>query len=287
MNTISPNTISQNTISPNTVTATVLGTSRDRSALRTRRDDFRTLPAALKAESIKLTSLRANTVIVALTPVIGALIAFALATSATDKILTASELFIFPLPLIAMLAAVTGILMFTAEAQHGTLAATLTARPTRWVTVTAKAAIATLIGLVLGATAMVAGFAGALLGGVDLGDGSAVASRALWALLYTALAAVLGLGVGMIVRHSAGATSGLLMWSFVIESLFAPALPDRLVHFLPFSAGYRLLDAGPNFKAPVSIAHELGRPQYALIFGGYALASLAIGTLLLNRRDTN
>ena len=154
--------------------------------------------------------------------------------------------------------------------------------------VTAKATIATLVGIVLGATAMIAGFAGALLGGADLGDdGSAIASRALWALLYTALAAVIGLGVGMIVRHSAGAISGLLMWSFVIESLFAPALPDGLVHFLPFSAGYRLLDAGPNFKAPVTIAHELGRPQYALIFGGYALASLAIGTLLLNRRDTN
>ena len=78
-----------------------------------------------------------------------------------------------------------------------------------------------------------------------------------------------------------------MIWSFVIESLFAPALPDEVVHFLPFSAGYRLLDAGPSFKAPVSIAHELGRPAYALIFGGYALATLAIGTLLPSRRDTN
>ncbi len=276
------------TISPTIPSSAILGTTNNRSALRTRKDDLRTIPAALTAESIKLTSLRPNKVIAALTPVIGALIAWALASSSTDKNLTASELFIFPLPLIAMLATVTGILMFTAEAQHGTLAAALTARPTRWVIVTAKATIATLVGIVLGATAMIAGFAGALLGGADLGDdGSAIASRALWALLYTALAAVIGLGVGMIVRHSAGAISGLLMWSFVIESLFAPALPDGLVHFLPFSAGYRLLDAGPNFKAPVTIAHELGRPQYALIFGGYALASLAIGTLLLNRRDTN
>ena len=123
--------------------------------------------------------------------------------------------------------------MFTAEAQHGTLAATLIARPSRWVIVTAKAAMATLVGLVLGTTAMIAGFGGALLGGVDLGNTSAIAPRALWALLYTALAAVIGLGVGMIARHSAGAISGLLMWAFVVESLFAPALPDGLVHFLP------------------------------------------------------
>ena len=60
-----------------------------------------------------------------------------------------------------------------------------------------------------------------------------------------------------------------------------------LVHVLPFSAGYRLLDAGPEFKAPVSIAHQLARPEYALIFGAYALVSLTIGTLLLYRRDTN
>ena len=66
---------------------------------------------------------------------------------------------------------------------------------------------------------------------------------------------------------------------------FAPAFPDALVHFLPFSAGYRLLDAGPNFKPPVVIAHELARGQYALIFGGYAMACLTIGAFLLYRRD--
>lgn len=281
MTTISP------TMTTPTTDPTVAWATSDRSALRTRSGDMRAVPAALKSEWIKLASLRANKVILALTPLVGALITWALAASATDEELTASVLFIFPLPLVAMLATVSGILMFTAEAQHGTLAATLTARPTRWVIVTAKAAMATMLGLVLGATAMAAGFGGALVGGADLGNGSAVVSRALWALLYIALATVIGLGVGMIARHSAGAISGLLMWSFVIEGLLAVALPDGLVHFLPFSAGYRLLDAGPNFKAPVVIAHELARPQYALIFGGYALVSLAIGTLLLYRRDTN
>lgn len=91
----------------------------------------------------------------------------------------------------------------------------------------------------------------------------------------------------MIARHTAGAITGLLMWSFVIESLFAPALPETVRHFLPFSAGYRLLDAGPNFEPPVAILNQLDRPRYALIFGGYALISLTIGTLLLYRRDSN
>ena len=266
---------------------TTLYPSSDRSTIRTRGDDLKSLPAALTSEWIKLASLRANKVILGLTAVVGALIAWALASSATDETLTAGELFIYPLPLIATLAIVTGILMFTAEAEHGTLAGTLTARPTRWVVVAAKTIMASAVGLVMGATGMVAGFGGALLGGLEPGDGSVLVSRALWALLYIALATVIGLGVGMIVRHSAGAISGLLMWSFVIEGLVAPAIPQSLVHFLPFSAGYRLLDAGKNFKAPVAIANEFARPAYALIFGGYAFATLVVGTVLLYRRDTN
>ena len=266
---------------------TIAWTTSDRSAVRTRSDDLRAVPAALRSEWIKLTALRANKIILALTAVIGALIAWALSSSATDPTLTASELFIYPLPLVAMLASVVGILMFTGEAQHGTLAVALTARPARWVIVAAKTITATMVGLALGAIGMIAGFGGAALGGVELGSGSAFKSRALWALLYIALASLIGLGVGMIVRHTAGAITGLLMWSFVLENLFAPAVPEAVRHFLPFSAGYRLLDAGPNFKAPVTIAHQLARPQYALIFAGYALTSLAIGTLLLYRRDTN
>ncbi len=266
---------------------TLIDHTRSDAAARTRRDDVGAVPDALRSEWIKLSTLRSTKVIVGLTALVSAAIAAALASTATDDSLLASELFIYPLPLVAMLAAVAGILMFTTEAQHGTLTVMLTARPARWVIVTAKAVTVVLVGAALGVIGMVSGFAGAALGGVGLGDTADLASRSLWALLYIVLAAVIGLGVGMIVRHSAGAISGLLMWSFVVESLFAPALPDAVVHFLPFSAGYRLLDAGPNFEAPVVIPVELARAQYALIFAGYAVISLAVGTWLLYRRDAD
>ena len=261
-------------------------TTTSRPATRTRSDDVKALPAAIRSEWIKLASLRANKAIVGLTAVVTAGVAGALARSTDHHTLSASVLFIYPLPLVAALALVTGILMFTSEAQHGTLATTLAARPTRWVIAAAKTVMATAVGLAMGVTAMVAGFGGAVLGGAQVGHGAPV-SRALWALLYITLATVIGLGVGMIVRHSAGAISGLLMWSFVVEGLLAPVLPKALVHFVPFSAGYRLLDAGSDFKPPVMIAHVLPRPAYALIFGGYALASVVIGTALLYRRDTS
>jgi len=271
----------------NTTAPTIPWTTPQRSAVRTTSEDVRSVRAALASEWIKLSSLRATKVILTLTALVGAIVAGGLAATADDPTLTASELFIYPLPLVAMLASVTGILMFTAEAQHGTLAVILSSRPARWVIVTAKTITAATVGLALGITGMVAGFAGASIGGVELGSGSHLASRGLWALLYIVLAALVGLGVGMIVRHTAAAITGLLMWSLVIESLLAPMLPEGVRHTLPFSAGYRLLDAGPNFEPPVLIAHQLARPQYALVFAGYALASIVAGTVLLYRRDSN
>ncbi|MCB0959338.1 MAG: ABC transporter permease subunit [Acidimicrobiales bacterium] len=272
-----------------TATTAPITRTDDRSALRTQRYDVHAIPAALRSEWIKLTSLRANKVILALTAGVSAIIAGGLAAtaSASDPALPASELFIYPLPLVAMLAAVAGILMFTSEAQHGTLAVILAARPARWVIVAAKTVTAAGVGLALGITGMAAGFIGAAAGGAELGGGSHLVSRAAWASLYIVLAALIGLGVGMIVRHTAAAITGLLMWSFVVESLFAPLLPDGVLHLLPFSAGYRLLDAGPQFEAPVIIANQLARPAYAAIFAAYALISLVVGTLVLYRRDSN
>lgn len=77
-----------------------------------------------------------------------------------------SEVFVYPAVLVSVLAAVAGILLFSAEAQHGTLAVTLTAQPARWVVAAAKAATAAGSGLVLGAAGMAAGFGGAVVGGL-------------------------------------------------------------------------------------------------------------------------
>lgn len=159
------------TINPTIAEPTSVWTTSDRTVVRTSTEDLRAVPAALRSEWIKLSSLRANKVILAVTALVGAVIAGGLAATATDPTLTASELFIYPLPLVAMLAAVAGILMFTGEAQHGTLAVVLAARPARWVVVTAKTVTAAMVGVALGVTGMVAGFAGAAMGGVELGSG--------------------------------------------------------------------------------------------------------------------
>jgi hypothetical protein len=107
---------------------------------------------------------------------------------------------------------------------------------------------------------------------------------AAWAILFTTLAAVLGLGVGMISRSSAAAISGLLVWWLVIENLIV-AFADRLVsRYLPFTAGNRLLDFEPEESE--LLGDLLSRPTGALIFGGYTLAALLIGIAMFRRSDT-
>ncbi len=132
---------------------------------------------------------------------------------------------------------------------------------------------------------MLTGFAGALAGGLEVGDTSEVPSTVLWALLYICGSAVLGLGVGMVVRHSAGAVSGLLVWWLVVEGLVVQFAPGEVVRFVPFDTGWRSLGIESEFDVPEVVANGLSNPLHASIFWGYVLAALVIGAVLVHRRD--
>jgi ABC-2 type transport system permease protein len=257
---------------------------------RDRRDDVASIPTALRSEWIKLTTLRSNVTILALTPIIGVLLSWILAVFVetdpdTNKPFNIAETFVFSTWLTTVLAAIVGILMFTSEVQHGTIATVMTAQPARWVTVTAKSAIAACFGLAMGALGMIGGLTGTLLGGLEAGDTSAMPAKALWGLFVATLAPLLGLGIGMILRHSAAAVSILLVWVFVVENLLRTLIPANVHRFLPFSAANGLLGTGTGTDAPEVIAAELSRMQNAFLFGGFAAAALAAGTVLLSRRD--
>ena len=131
---------------------------------------------------------------------------------------------------------------------------------------------------------MAAGFGGALAGGLDVGTTPIVATAA-WVLGFAARAALLALGVGMAVRHSSAAVTGLLVWWFVVENLLAIFLPAEALRFLPFYAGTALLGIVSDFATPEELAVALTRPQDALVLGGYVAAALLIGAVAVRRRD--
>ena len=284
-----PTTNNPRTSLMSTATATPivpLRTTRPRLATRSARADVRSLPSALRSEWIKLSSLRSTGIVTGMTALLGGLTSLAVATFVTDEVLVVSDVFVYSTVLTAVLAAISGLLMFTSEAQHGTLAVTVAAQPARWVLVTSKALLAAGRGIALGAIGMAAGFAGALAGGLSVGS-TPIAATAAWALVFTALAALLGLGIGMIVRHGSIAVSGLLVWWFVVENLLALFLPAEALRFLPFYAGTSLLGIVSDFASPEELAIALTRLEDAVVFGGYAMAALLAGAVLLYRRDVS
>lgn len=245
------------------------------------------LTAVLRGEWIKSTTVRTNKTILAAAGVAGLLTSWATAVFVTGEVLTAPQVAIGAAALTAVLAAIAGILLFSAEAQHGTLAGALTAQPARWPVVAGKAVVATGLGLALGVLGLLAGFAGALAGGLELGDTSGVPSMMLWALLYTWGSAVLGLGVGMVVRHSTGAVSGLLVWWLVVEGILVQFAPGEVVRFVPFDTGWRSLGIESEFDPPAVVAAGLSNALHASIFWVYVLAALVIGAVLVHRRDVD
>jgi ABC-2 type transport system permease protein len=245
------------------------------------------LAAVLRSELIKSTTVRANKVLLAITAIIGLLTSWATAAFVTDEVLTVTDVFVYPTLLTAVLAAIAGVLLFTSEVQHGTLAGSLTAHPSRWPVVAAKTLLATGFGLLLGVVGMATGFLGALAGGIEVGDTSGVMTTVLWGLLYTVGSALLGLGVGMAVRHSAGAVSGVLVWWLVVESLVVQFAPAEVVRFVPFDTGFRTLGIQSDFDVPEVAAAGLSNPLHASIFWGYVIAALVLGTALLVRRDAD
>jgi ABC-type transport system involved in multi-copper enzyme maturation permease subunit len=253
---------------------------------RTPRGDARAVADALKSEWIKAVTVRTTGTVVALALGGGLAVSWAVSYFVTDRVQYVADVGFLWTGVTAMLAAIAGVLLFGAEVQHGTLASTLAARPARWVVVLAKALVAAVLGLVLGAAGLAAGFGGAVLAGLDAGDTSSVASTIGWALLFTTLSAVLGLGIAMVVRNSTAAIGGLLVWGFVVENLFRLFLADEIARFLPFVAGNHLLTDSAGFDTPAAIAIALTKPENALVFGSYTVVALVLGTVLLYRRDT-
>ena len=109
----------------------------------------------------------------------------------------------------------------------------------------------------------------------------------LWGLLLTSLAPLFGLGVGMILKHGAMAVSSVLVWALVLENLIRGFAPPTFSRYLPFSAANGLLGIRSAGDTDATVAAALTRAQDAVLFGGYVVAALAIGTALLYRRDPN
>jgi ABC-2 type transport system permease protein len=188
---------------------------------------------------------------------------------------------------IAQLAiAVLGVLVITGEYSTGMIRASLSAVPKRLPVLWGKAVVfgATTFALMLPAV-LIAFFASqAILGRHDASyswNHAGVARAVIGAVLYLVVVAVLSLGIGTIVRNTAGGIATFAAIFFVLPPLMN-VLPtswnNAISPYLPSQAGRAIIQLthGSDTLAPWT--------GFAL-FAGYAAVTLAIAAVVLLRRD--
>lgn len=180
----------------------------------------------------------------------------------------------------------------TSEYRFGTIRTTFQAAPRRTPALLAKTAVVTLAAGVVGLVAGFGSWGAAWL--IVPSGGMAIAGPAEWRIvagtgLVWAIAAVVALAVGMLVRQTAGAVTIVLVWSLLLENLvgLVPRVGDDIQRWLPFVNSTNFLTAGVGGQAgPPELGNMPFGPWGSLAwFAGIALALLAGALVVVNRRD--
>jgi ABC-2 type transport system permease protein len=177
-----------------------------------------------------------------------------------------------------------GVLAITTEFSSGMIRATFAAVPRRSLVLTAKAAVLAAVSLAAGE---ITAFASFLAGQAALAAPAphatfgqpGVLRAVLMAGAYPALIALFGLGIGAVIRHTAGALCTLVGVLFVLPLLFfSPSLQNASQNFLPHPMANSMTAVKP---LPDALPPGL---TFGLLCA-YAIAALAAGCWSLTRRD--
>ncbi|NIH86365.1 ABC transporter permease [Amycolatopsis granulosa] len=199
----------------------------------------------------------------------------------------------FGMAVIMVLAA----LAVTTEYRFGTIRTTFQAVPNRAAALVAKATVVALVALVIGELSAFGswGIANLLKPNAPL----ALDSGADWinvagvGVVY-ALAAVIAVAVGILLRHSAGAIALLLIYALAVENLvrLIPGIGDDIYQWLPFNVANKFLtgdgasDLGRNAEAGAPLSNAVLSQGWSLAyFAAVAVALLAIAIGVARKRD--
>jgi ABC-2 type transport system permease protein len=179
-----------------------------------------------------------------------------------------------------------GVLAMTSEYGTGLIRMTMAAVPQRRTLLAAKAAtfaaVAFVVGEILSFTSFFVGQAILASGhiGASLGD-PGVLRAVIGGGGYLTMVGLLGVGVGALLRRTAGALSmlfGLLFAAMIVVSLLPQSWNEHIAKYLPANAGSRIM-----FLTPQS--DMLGPWTGFGVLALYAVAALGAATYLIHRRD--
>lgn len=178
---------------------------------------------------------------------------------------------------------VLGVMMMTGEYSTGRIRAVLSAAPTRLPVLGAKAAllavVAFAVGLVGVGLSWLVVIALAPSGAHPTLDTDGAWRAVLGMPLYLAGLSVIALGIGTILRSTAGAiaaTIGLALLPDILRTFISADWFQKLVDVLPAQAGNAFLSGGNDF---------LSEGAALAVFLGWVVLALVGGGLLLKTRD--
>ena len=181
---------------------------------------------------------------------------------------------------------VLGVLLISNEYATGMIRSTLSAVPSRLPVLWGKATVMVLVTVALCVPATVAAF----LAGqsvlsrqhLDIAFGTPGVARAvLGSALYVGIVGLLGLGLGALIRNTAGAVCTLIAALFGLQLVLALApmgVQDHVYRYLPGPAGLAVTAVHPD---PDALAPWVGLG----VFCAYVAIVLALAAYRLRRKD--
>ncbi len=181
---------------------------------------------------------------------------------------------------------VLGVLVITSEYSTGQIRATLGATPQRRAVLMVKTVVFGAVVVVVGLVACGAAFGigqaifKAKHAGASLSQ-PGVLRAVFGGAFYLAAIGVLGLGLGAVLRRTAGAIAalvGLILILPILTNFLPSPWNDDVGKYLPGEAG------GAVFHV-TRMANRLSPGMGFVVLCAYAVAALAIGAILIDRRD--
>jgi ABC-2 type transport system permease protein len=254
-----------------------------------------TFPRVVRSEWTKLRSIRASWLVLGgaalLTVTIAGLIGWN-AERDRDGAPTVHEAVtgaFLGVDLISLVLGVFGVLLMTSEYGSGLIRATLAAVPRRlpvlWAKAVAVAAATLPVMVVVSLASFLISQAFVDAGQrVTLGDPE-VLRATVGSMVAPVAAGLLGLGLGAVLRHTAGAITTYVVILLVLPGLLPFALPGSLEDDIgPYSpvAASQAMYAVEGGEAPFEV---LAPGSAALVTLGWVVLALAAGAVVLRRRD--
>ncbi len=182
-------------------------------------------------------------------------------------------------------ASLLGAMSVTGEIRHGLIRPTFLANPNRGHVIAAKVASSAIAGAGFGLVAEVvtSGVGSAALAGRGLHvapTGADFAQLLAGGAAAGALWAVIGVGVGAVVRNQVGTVVGLVVWQLFAEMTLIGSLPS-VGRFAPSASAGAIAGAILEQTSTYLLAPAIG----ALLIVGYALAATVAGGIATARRD--